>query len=80
MPTHKCILAIVQSIPPGQVTTYGWIADRLDGATARTVGHALKTDGHHVPWWRVVNATGRPAPGAERIARAHYQDEGTPSF
>lgn len=76
--THERILAIVNSVPPGRVTTYGAIADRLDDATARSVGHALKTDGHHIPWWRVVNAGGRPAPGAEQTARTHYQDEKTP--
>lgn len=72
------VIALVASIPPGRVTTYGAIADRLDGATARSVGHALKTGGHDVPWWRVVNAGGRPAPGAEQAALVHYRDEGTP--
>lgn len=78
MNAHQRILAIVESIPPGRVTTYGSIADHLEGATARSVGHALKSDGHDVPWWRVVNASGRPAPGVEQLALEHYQDENTP--
>jgi alkylated DNA nucleotide flippase Atl1 len=76
--TREHILAIVETIPPGHATTYGSIADRVDGATARSVGHTLKTDGHHVPWWRVVSASGRPAPGAEQIALEHYRAENTP--
>jgi alkylated DNA nucleotide flippase Atl1 len=72
------ILAIAESIPAGRVMTYGSIADHVEGASARSVGHALKTDGHEVPWWRVVNASGRPAPGAERAAHQHLVEENTP--
>ena len=76
--THDQILAIVESIPPGRVMTYGLISEHVSGAGARSVGQTLKTDGHDVPWWRVVNASGRPAPSAERTAHQHYSDEGTP--
>lgn len=72
------IFNVITSIPSGRVTTYGLIADLVDGATVRSVGHALKTDGHGAPWWRVVNAKGRPAPGAEKSAHQHFVDEGTP--
>ena len=75
--THESILKIVQSIPAGRVTTYGAIAGQIEGATARSVGRALKADGHDVPWWRVVTATGRPAPGAEHVARERYARERT---
>ncbi|MBN9736668.1 MULTISPECIES: MGMT family protein [unclassified Pseudonocardia] len=60
------------------MTTYGSIADLVEGATARSVGHALKTDGHAVPWWRVVTASGRPAPGAERAAYERLLGEEIP--
>ena len=76
--TLEQILAIVESIPVGRVMTYGSIADHIEGASARSVGHALKTNGHHAPWWRVVNASGRPAPGAERAAHQHFSEENTP--
>ena len=76
--TQEHILSIVQSIPAGRVTTYGAIADQVEGASARSVGRALKADGHNAPWWRVVNAAGRPAPGVEHVARERYAQEHTP--
>jgi alkylated DNA nucleotide flippase Atl1 len=76
--THERILSIVKSIPEGRVTTYGAIADQVEGASARSVGRALRTDGHDAPWWRVVTAAGRPAPGVEHVARERYAQERTP--
>ena len=76
--TQERILSIVQSIPAGRVTTYGAIADQVEGASARSVGRALKEDGHDAPWWRVVTAAGRPAPGVEHVARERYAQEHTP--
>lgn len=78
MSTGERILAIVESIPAGRVTTYGSIADVVEGASARSVGHTLRTDGHGVPWWRVVTASGRPAPGAEQAAYERFCEERTP--
>ncbi|MEO0437591.1 MAG: methylated-DNA--[protein]-cysteine S-methyltransferase [Pseudomonadota bacterium] len=52
----------VNAIPPGRVATYGDIAERagLPGA-ARRVGAALRKlpKGTDIPWYRVVNASGR---------------------
>jgi methylated-DNA-protein-cysteine methyltransferase related protein len=78
MTAHERVLAVVASIPAGRVMTYGSIAERVAGASARSVGHALRTDGHEAPWWRVVNASGRPAPGGEQAAHARFVREGTP--
>lgn len=78
MSTTEQVLAVVESVPPGRVTTYGSIADVVEGASARSVGRTLATDGHAVPWWRVVSASGRPAPGAEEAARERFEEEGTP--
>jgi alkylated DNA nucleotide flippase Atl1 len=75
---HEHILSIVHSVPAGRVTTYGAIADQVEGASARSVGRALKEDGHDAPWWRVVTAAGRPAPGVEHVARERYAQEHTP--
>ena len=72
------IRTVVESIPAGRVMTYGAIAEQVEGASARSVGRALAADGHDVPWWRVVSASGRPAPGAERAAHDHFREEGTP--
>lgn len=76
--THEHILSIVRSIPAGRVTTYGAIADQVQGTSARSVGRTLREDGHQAPWWRVVNAAGRPAPGVEHVARERYAEERTP--
>ncbi|MET0450085.1 MAG: MGMT family protein [Aeromicrobium sp.] len=76
--TQEHILSIVRSIPAGRVTTYGAIADQVQGAGARSVGRTLREHGHDVPWWRVVDAAGRPAPGVEHLARERYAEERTP--
>ena len=57
--------AVLRATQPGDVVTYGEIAAEAGRPGAsRAVGHVLKTlDG--VPWWRVVNARGRLAPGHE---------------
>jgi len=58
---YDAILAVVQSIPPGKVATYGQIAAlaNLPGR-ARLVGTVLKKlpPDSGVPWHRVVNAKG----------------------
>ena len=60
------ILSVVEEIPPGKVATYGQIA-RLIGRekNARLVGSVLKRSEYYgsYPCHRVVNHTGRLAPG-----------------
>ena len=68
----KLVLALIDEIPAGRVATYGQIA-RLIGRpkNARLVGKILSQSelygGKH-PCHRVVNATGRLAPGWEEQA------------
>jgi len=53
---------LVRQIPPGQVATYGEIAEILQSPqAARTVGWALHAlpEGTDVPWHRVINCQGR---------------------
>jgi methylated-DNA-protein-cysteine methyltransferase-like protein len=61
-PGYRRIYRVVGRIPVGRVATYGLIA-RLAGrpGAARTVGWALSAlpDESDVPWWRVLNASGR---------------------
>ncbi|WP_439100711.1 MGMT family protein [Congregibacter sp.] len=73
----------VCAIPPGKLSTYGDVAERagLPGA-ARRVGAALRKlpEGSKVPWYRVVNASGKSSlpqgsQGADR-QRAHLAEEG----
>lgn len=82
------VLAIVRTIPPGRVMTYGDIAGELGahpdlaGASgssgARLVGQVLARFGSDVAWWRVIRATGRPPKFHEAQAWASYVAEGTP--
>jgi methylated-DNA-protein-cysteine methyltransferase-like protein len=71
------ILAVLRSIGPGEVVTYGDIAEDAGYPTqSRLVGRVLATTDHDVPWWRVVNAAGRLVPGHEREQTAMLKAEG----
>jgi methylated-DNA-protein-cysteine methyltransferase-like protein len=61
------ILACIESIPPGQVMSYGEVADCAGTRSARQVGKVLSQPHHPVPWHRVVRADGTlAAPRPER--------------
>ena len=80
---NEQVYALVRSIPPGSVLSYGRVA-RLLGVPngARAVGWALNSlpgDENDVPWQRVVNAQGRisiKTPGGADIQRALLEAEG----
>lgn len=62
------VLAVVDEIPEGKVATYGQIAKLIDKPkNARLVGRVLSMAGEYgeYPCHRVVNHTGRLAPGWE---------------
>lgn len=73
----------VRGVPSGRVASYGAIAE-LAGrpGAARAVGAVLRglPDGTDVPWWRVINASGRltiPRAGHGRsLQRALLEQEG----
>ncbi|MDO9456149.1 MGMT family protein [Nocardioides sp.] len=71
------VLAIVETVPCGRVTTYGAIAD-LVGSGPRLVGNVMARHGAGVPWWRVVRADGSLPPSHQDEARQCYLEEGTP--
>ena len=55
------VYQVVRMVPPGQVATYGQIAEIVSHRrAARTVGWALNglPDGSDVPWQRVINERG----------------------
>ncbi len=76
------IYAVVDSIPPGKVATYGQVAGEAGlGRGARQVGATLGTlpGGRDIPWFRVVNSKGRISPrpsGGEREQRRLLEAEG----
>lgn len=61
---EKAVLAVVRSIPPGRVATYGQVAREAGlGRRARFVGRVMSRlpAGSDVPWHRVVRAGGEIA-------------------
>jgi alkylated DNA nucleotide flippase Atl1 len=72
------VLDVVDAIPPGQVMSYGDIAEYLGQGGPRQVGRVMSLWGGGVAWWRVIHADGSFLPGHEREALAHYREEGTP--
>jgi alkylated DNA nucleotide flippase Atl1 len=84
----EAVLDLVERIPVGRAMTYGTVAEVVaDGFAAaggrarggpRQVGHVLARTGGDVPWWRVVNAAGRPPAHHARRALELLRGEGTP--
>jgi alkylated DNA nucleotide flippase Atl1 len=72
------VLDLVDAIPPGQVMSYGDVAEYLGAGGPRQVGRVLSRYGGGTSWWRVLHADGTPAPGHEAAALAHYLAEKTP--
>ena len=77
------VYQVVRMIPPGQVASYGQIAEIVSHRrAARTVGWALNglPDGSDVPWQRVINARGEISLGrrgnAAAAQRALLEKEG----
>jgi len=65
---YEAYYAVIRSIPPGRVMTYGDIA-KVAGHPrwARRVGYALSAcNDATVPWWRVINARGTISRGGGR--------------
>lgn len=74
----ESVLAIVEQIPPGRASTYGWIAAAVGRGGARGVGRVMAMYGAPVPWWRVVRADGSLPESHQRAALSHYREEETP--
>ena len=77
----EAVLALVERIPRGRVTTYGALADALldtFGGGPRQVGAVMARHGGPVPWWRVVRADGTLPPSHGDAARQAYLEEATP--
>jgi alkylated DNA nucleotide flippase Atl1 len=79
---RRLVRAVVASIPPGRVMSYGSIAAYLaevsGRASPRLVGHVMAIDGDGVPWHRVVRESGRPVRGLEARALRRLRDEHAP--
>lgn len=73
----ELVLDVVDAIPPGQVLTYGDIAELIGKGGPRQVA-AVMSRGVGGPWWRVVRADGTLPERLSRRARTHYLEERTP--
>ena len=74
---ERRIIDVLITLQPGEVTTYGDIADMAGyPRNSRLVGRILQSTDVEVPWWREVNAAGRLVPGHEReqIELLHEED------
>jgi len=72
------VLALVDRVPVGQVVTYGDLAGMVGSGSGRTTGRVMALYGGAVPWWRVVLASGAPAPGHEVEALRRLRADGVP--
>ena len=74
---ERRIVDVIRALLPGEVTTYGDIAEVAGyPGRSRLVGRILATSEDDLPWWRVVNASGRLVPGNEREQAAALRGEG----
>jgi methylated-DNA-protein-cysteine methyltransferase-like protein len=72
------VIAVIGSLNAGEVATYGEIAAEAGyPGAARAVGNLLRTS-EGLPWWRVVAAGGRLAPGSEAEQADRLRAEGVP--
>ncbi len=72
------VLDVAEAIPPGQVMSYGDIAEYLGEGGPRQVGRVMALWGGGVAWWRVIHADGSLLAGHEQAALSRYREEGTP--
>ena len=71
------VLEALGTVGPGEVVTYGELAVEAGApGQSRLVGRILGEGHPDVPWWRVVNASGRLVPGHEREQRRRLTAEG----
>lgn len=72
----EAVVRVLEALEPGDVMAYGEVATEAGyPGAARAVGNLLRsTPG--LPWWRVVNAAGRLAPGNEKEQAQRLRAEG----
>lgn len=74
---ERDVLTVLRSLRKGDVVTYGEVALEAGyPGRSRAVGALLSSGVHRVPWWRVVNASGRLVPGHEIAQAERLQKEG----
>lgn len=75
-PFEAAVIKVLVSTGPGDVMAYGEVAAEAGFPGAgRAVGTLLKRF-EGLPWWRIVNASGRLVPGHEAEQRELLAAEG----
>jgi methylated-DNA-protein-cysteine methyltransferase-like protein len=77
MELARRMLDVVESIPAGQVATYGDIAARAGSRSPRLAGFVLaQLADDDTPWHRVLRADGTPAPhlAVEQLQRLRAEN------
>jgi methylated-DNA-protein-cysteine methyltransferase related protein len=70
------VRAVLARLRPGEVVTYGEIAEEAGyPGAARAVGNVMASS-EGLPWWRVVTSTGRLVPGHEQVQARRLRAEG----
>lgn len=70
------VLAVLRRLAPGEVVTYGEVAEEAGHpGAARAVGRVL-AQGPDVAWWRITTASGRLVPGHEQEQTERLRAEG----
>lgn len=59
--TFERVRAVVASIPPGKVLSYGDVAELAGLRSARLVGRIMSEDTADLPWHRVLRSNGTVA-------------------
>lgn len=71
------IIAVIASLEPGEVVSYGDVAhDAGHPGAARAVGALLASTDVDLPWWRVVRSDGRLVTANPRRQAALLRAEG----
>ena len=75
---EAAVTNLLRELHAGDVVTYGELAVEAGyPGLSRAVGTLLaRADDPTLPWWRVVNASGRLVPGHEAEQARRLRDEG----
>lgn len=77
-PFETAVDGVLRSLRRGDVVSYGDVAVEagFSRQASRSVGGFLSKRGDDYPWWRVVMADGRLAPGKEADQGRRLRSEG----
>jgi len=77
-PFARAVLDAVDRIPPGNVMSYGDVADYIGAGSGRAVGTVMARHGGEVPWHRVLRSDGHCATHKSDRQLALLRAEGVP--